>query len=62
VALIEIRIDLEPSCDPIGGTLYDSRGAKHEFHGWLQLISLLELARADPSETVPAAREPDRSP
>ena len=42
-ATARIELELDRS-EPIGGLLRDSRGAEHEFHGWLGLIARLEDA------------------
>jgi len=42
-ATARIELELDRS-EPIGGLLRDSRGAEHEFHGWLGLIACLEEA------------------
>jgi hypothetical protein len=37
-----IRLELERASEPISGFLYDERGGRQPFRGWLSLLSVLD--------------------
>jgi hypothetical protein len=43
---LRVGLDLEADAEPIRGQLRDSRGGTQPFTGWLELIQLLDRARA----------------
>jgi hypothetical protein len=47
---VEIRLEVDPSSDPIRGRLYDRRGEARDFQGWLQLMAALDTARSPEAE------------
>jgi hypothetical protein len=50
-----IGITVEPSSEPIAGSIRLANGATERFEGYLQLIAALECARgAGPNPTTPA--------
>jgi hypothetical protein len=44
-----VTLEFEPG-DPIKGRLLDREGAKHPFHGWLELCAEIERAWKKPSD------------
>ena len=48
-----ITIDWEPGRRPVSGALTGAEGRTQAFNGWLELMSLLQVALApDPDETA----------
>ena len=43
---VHLGVALEPDGEPIRGTVCDGDCARLEFSGWLELMSVLETARA----------------
>jgi len=44
--LVEVRIQIDPVSEPINGVVRDQDGARRDFHGWLQLMAVVEAARS----------------
>lgn len=66
-ARVHLHVALEGDHEPIRGTLTDSDGTRHDFTGWLELMSALDAAYDGPSGwcSDPAAdghREPSVEP
>jgi hypothetical protein len=55
---VEIRLEVDPESDPIRGLVHDRRGARRDFHGWLQLMAAIEAVRTTELER-PAAESPE---
>lgn len=64
---IHVRIELDPTAEPITGTLQqEPHGSTKHFHGWLQLTEALQAIRhadAQPSRGLPcdSSEDPPRT-
>jgi hypothetical protein len=56
-----LQLRLEPGSDDgrIAGRLYDERGQRHDFSGWLGLLTLLEEARVRANSLIVEDRRCD---
>jgi len=46
-APLRLKLELARASDPIEGRLSDEHGKRFPFSGWLELIALLEAAKAE---------------
>lgn len=43
-ARAKVTLEIELDSEPIEGSMSDHFGASHPFHGWIQLVSLIQAA------------------
>jgi hypothetical protein len=54
---VELRLELDPTSDPIQGRLHDGLGNTVSFAGWMRLMAAIEAGRQLRLETFSNAME-----
>ena len=55
-ATIRVELDLAVDAEPIQGQACDADGVQHVFAGWLDLVAVLDRARASRSDSSGRSR------
>jgi hypothetical protein len=52
-ARAHLTLDIELDSEPITGSLIDAGGSTRQFSGWIELVSLLQVAGTTPAPRAP---------